>query len=98
QLSGDIVRALVDGVADVGVFAENTPTHGLDVAPFQRDELVLVCAPGHALAGSGRIAFRECLGYDIVGLNRGSSLLELTARAAEHTGLPMRLRVQVRSF
>lgn len=98
QLSGDIVRALVDGIADVGVFAENTPTHGLDVAALQCDELVVVCAKGHAIAKRRRVEFRSCLDLDFVGLNRGSSLLELLSRAAEEAGQPIRLRVQVRSF
>ena len=44
QLSGDIARALVDGVADIGVFAEGTPVDGLTVRPFQTDELVLIGA------------------------------------------------------
>jgi DNA-binding transcriptional LysR family regulator len=98
QLSGDIVRALVDGLADVGVFAENTPTHGLEVSPFQTDELVVLCCRKHPLARARRVTFGACLVHDFVGLNRGSSLLELTSRAAEQAGIPMRLRVQVRSF
>ncbi|NRF65851.1 LysR family transcriptional regulator [Aquincola sp. S2] len=98
QLSGDIARALVEGLADIGVFAENTPTGGLDVTPFQTDELVVLCAKKHPLARRRRAAFGDCLAHDFVGLNRGSSLLELTSRAAEQAGLPMHLRVQVRSF
>ncbi|MDR0226633.1 MAG: LysR family transcriptional regulator [Burkholderiaceae bacterium] len=98
QLSGDIVRAVVDGVADIGIFAENTPVGGLSVEPFRQDELVAVCAPHHPLARRRRVTFRDCLPYDFVGLNRGSSLLELTSRAAEQYGQVMRVRVQVRSF
>jgi DNA-binding transcriptional LysR family regulator len=98
QLSGDIVRALVDGLADVGVFAENTPAYGLDLMPFQTDELVVLCARQHPLARAKRVSFKACLAYEFVGLNRSSSLLELTSRAAEQAGIPMRLRVQVRSF
>jgi DNA-binding transcriptional LysR family regulator len=98
QLSGDIVRALIDGVADIGVFADNTPAHGLSVTLFQTDELVVLCARDHALARHKRVDFKSCLAHDFVGLNRGSSLLELTSRAAEQAGMPMRLRVQVRSF
>jgi DNA-binding transcriptional LysR family regulator len=98
QLSGDIVRAVVDGLADIGVFAETVPTHGLEVAPFQSDELVVVCAKKHALARLRRADFSACLKHDFVGLNRGSSLLDLTSRAAEEIGAEMRLRVQVRSF
>lgn len=98
QLSGDIVRALVQGLADIGVFAEGTPVHGLDVRPFQTDTLVLACARTHPLARRKRVAFSEALDHDFVGLNRGSSLLELTSRAAEEERRPLRLRIQVRSF
>ena len=98
QLSGDIARALVDGLADVGIFAENTPTHGLDVEPFQEDRLVILCSRRHPLAKLRRTNFGECLKHEFVGLNRGSSLLELTSRAAQQYGLPMKLRIQVRSF
>jgi len=98
QLSGDIARALVEGLADVGVFAENTPTDGLDVTHFQTDELVLLCSKKHPMAKLRRVHFSDCLGHDFVGLNRGSALLELTSRAAEQAGAPMHIRVQVRSF
>lgn len=98
QLSGDIVRALVDGLADIGVFANGTPAHGLTLMDYRSDQLVMVCARQHPLGKLKRSSFRDCLPYDFVGLNRGSSLLELTSRAAEAAGLPLRLRVQVRSF
>ncbi|WP_047468698.1 LysR substrate-binding domain-containing protein [Delftia sp. ZNC0008] len=98
QLSGDIVRAVVDGLADIGIFAENTPVGSLSVENFQQDQLVVVCAHHHPLAKRKRVSFEECLKYDFVGLNRGSSLLELTSRAAEQYGQVMRVRVQVRSF
>lgn len=98
QLSGDIVRAVVEGVADIGIFAENTPVGDLSVEHFQQDQLVAVCAHNHPLGRRKSVSFEECLKYDFVGLNRGSSLLELTSRAAEQFGHVMRVRVQVRSF
>jgi len=98
QLSGDIVRALIDGTADIGVFADNTPAHGLSTTLFQTDELVVLCTKGHLLSRHRRLDFKSCLAHDFVGLNRGSSLLELTSRAAADAGRPLRLRVQVRSF
>ncbi|SER87814.1 DNA-binding transcriptional regulator, LysR family [Giesbergeria anulus] len=98
QLSGDIVRALLDGIADVGVFADGTPAHGVTVETFQTDELVVVCSKNHPLAKRKRLSFAECLEHSFVGLNRGSSLLELISRAAEAVGQPLRLRIQVRSF
>lgn len=98
QLSGDIVRALMDGIADIGVFAEGPVTSGLDTQVIGRDQLVIACSKEHQLSKRKVISFEECLEYDFVGLNRGSSLLELTSRSAEKLGKQMRLRIQVRSY
>jgi DNA-binding transcriptional LysR family regulator len=98
QLSSDIVKALVDGIADIGVFAEGTPVTGLDIVVIGGDELVIACNKDHPLRKNKAISFKDCLQYDFVGLNRGSALLELTSRHAEKLGKQMRLRVQVRSY
>jgi len=98
QISGDIVKALLDGIADIGVFAEGAPTTGLDTQVIGNDELVIACSKSHPLSKRKRVSFEECLEYDFVGLNRGSSLLELTSRSAEKLGKQMRLRIQVRSY
>lgn len=98
QLSGDIVRALIDGIADIGVFVEGPVTSGLDTQVIGKDQLVIACSKEHQLSKRKLISFEECLQYDFVGLNRGSSLLELTSRSAEKLGKQMRLRIQVRSY
>ena len=98
QLSGDTVRAVSDGIADIGIVADGTGTSGLHVEPFATDRLVVVCARNHPLARRRSVSFRECLDHDIVGLNQGSSLLDRISRAAEEAGQPLRVRIQVRSF
>lgn len=98
QLSGDIVRALMDGIADIGVFAEGPITTGLETHIMGKDQLVIACSKDHPLSKRESISFEECLQYDFVGLNRGSSLLELTSRSAERLGKQMILRIQVRSY
>jgi DNA-binding transcriptional LysR family regulator len=98
QISGDIVKALLDGIADIGVFADGTPTAGLETSIIGQDELVVVCSKSHPIKNRKNISFEECLDYDFVGLNRGSSLLELTSRQAERLKKQMRLRIQVRSY
>ena len=98
QLSGDIVRALMDGITDIGIFAEGPITTGLDTRIMGNDQLVITCSKSHPLSKRKSISFEECLQYDFVGLNRGSSLLELTSRCAERLGKQMSLRIQVRSY
>jgi DNA-binding transcriptional LysR family regulator len=98
QLSSDIVRALTDDIADIGIFAEGTVASGLLTRVIGSDQLVIACNKSHPLNKRKRISFEECLQYDFVGLNRGSALLELTSRNAEKLGKQMRLRIQVRSY
>ena len=98
QISGDIVKALLDGIADIGVLADGTPTTGLHTQIIGHDELVIVCSNHHPIKNQKQITFEKCLDYDFVGLNRGSSLLELTSRQAERLNKQMRLRIQVRSY
>ena len=59
---------------------------------------VVVTAKDHPLAGLRRVTFADVLGYDLVGLDRISSLQRFLASKAAREGKPLRLRVQMRSF
>ena len=41
QNSSDVVLAVLDGRADLGIFADRTAAHGLDLLNYRRDRLVL---------------------------------------------------------
>ena len=59
----------------------------------------MVVAPvGHPLAGRGEVGFAEVLEYDVVGLERSSSLQRFLTSKAARAGRPLRARVQLRSF
>jgi DNA-binding transcriptional LysR family regulator len=96
--SGEIIEALGDGRADLGLFADNVPAPLVDKRVYRRDRLVLLVPADHALAGAAEIAFADTLDYDYVGLNSGSSLLIRLVDAALAAERPLRLRIQMRSF
>jgi DNA-binding transcriptional LysR family regulator len=98
RLSDEIVAAVADGAADIGIVAGTVAVVGLEVLPFRSDRFVLIVAPGHPLAKLRRIAFTEALDYDFVGLDRTSALQRFLAEKAERGGRRLRLRVQLRSF
>jgi molybdate transport repressor ModE-like protein len=98
RLSDEIVAAIADGTADIGIVAGTVEIAGLEVFPFRRDRFVLVVAPGHPLAGLDRIAFAEVLDYDFVGLDRASALQRFLSEKADRIGRRIKLRVQLRSF
>ncbi len=96
--SREVVLAVLDGRADLGIFADRTPALGLQTAPYRRDHLVLVVPPGHALARRRRLTFAEAVRYDFVSLTQSTSLAQRLALESGALGAPLRIRIHVRSF
>lgn len=93
-----IVMAVLDGRADVGVFAERTPALGLHTVPYRSDRLILVVPRGHALAARRELAFADVAGHDFVSLSHGTSLAQRLAEESNLLGSNLRIRIHVRSF
>jgi len=98
RLSDEIVAAVADGTADVGIVASTVEVAGLEVLPFRVDRFVLVVATNHPLSAVERISFAEVLDFDFVGLDRASALQRFLSEKAERIGRRLKLRVQLRSF
>lgn len=96
--SHEVVRAVLEGRADLGIFAERTPELGLRTQPYRADRLVLVVPAGHPLASRRRLAFEEAAEYDFVSLSGSTSLAQRLALESSQLGKPLRIRIQVRSF
>jgi DNA-binding transcriptional LysR family regulator len=98
RLSDEIVAAVADGTADIGIVAGTVAMAGLETLPFRTDRFVIVLAPRHPLAAAARVAFAEMLDCDFVGLDRTSALQRFLSEKAERLGRRLKLRVQLRSF
>ena len=98
QNSRDAVLAVLDGRADLGIFAERTPAFGLQTLAYRRDRLVLVAPQGHPLAARRSMAFVEAIDYEFVSLAQATSLAERMALATQALGRALRVRIHVRSF
>ena len=98
RLSDEIVAAIADGKADIGIVAGTEDVTGLEVFPFRVDRFVLVTSPNHPLAAAQQIAFADTLDSDFVGLDRASSLQRFLSEKADRIGRRLKLRVQLRSF
>ncbi|MFC5608094.1 LysR substrate-binding domain-containing protein [Variovorax soli] len=96
--SSEVVLAVLDGRADVGIFADRTPAHGLQVMNYRADRLVLVAPRGHALARRRSVRFEEAIEHDFVCLSKGTSLAKRLQAEAEALGRRLKTRIQVRSF
>ena len=95
--SPEIVRGVARGRAEIGIVADAVDAAAeLETFPFAEDRLVLVTPVAHPLAGKRRMAFKDTLSHDFVGLPAGSALQEhLDGHAA---GTALRLRVRLPGF
>lgn len=97
--SGAIVRAVAAGEAEIGIVADAVdPAAELLTFPFAEDRLVLVVPRGHPLARRRRVAFRETLDEDYVGLIAGSALQEHVNDQAARAGHRLKLRLRLPGF
>ncbi len=98
RLSDDIVRALLDGQADLGIVAGTVRTESLDTIAYRQERLVLAVPAGHPLADERAIAFERTLDFDQVGLQEASAIHGFIRRICDELHRPLRLRIQVGNF
>ncbi|MCQ6255131.1 LysR family transcriptional regulator [Pseudomonas sp. Q11] len=98
RVSSEAIRAVREGLTDIGIFAGHVPADEVQVFSYRHDRLVLVTPREHPLAERSSISLRDAVGYDFIGLQQDASLHSLLQQAARHLGTPLRLRIQVRSF
>lgn len=98
RLSDEIVGLIAEGVGDVGIVAGTVDVGSLETFPFRSDRFVVVTPKGHPLAARRAVTFAEVLDYDLVSLDRASSLQRFLAGKAAREGRTLRLRIQLRSF
>ena len=96
--SSEIVMAVLNGEADLGIFADRTPTFGLQVTAYREDRLAVVVPRGHPLALKRSARFEDLMAYDFVSLPRDTSLALRLKTESEALGRSLKLRIQVRSF
>jgi DNA-binding transcriptional LysR family regulator len=97
--SGEIMRAIAEGLADIGIVAEPVdPAEELETFPFAEDRLVVITPRRHVLGPRREIAFREVLDHDFVGLVAGSALQKTLNHHAARAGRRLKLRVRLNSF
>lgn len=102
RTSADIVRAIASGLVEAGVVADavahSAEASGLRLQPVERDHLVLIAAPGHRLAGLGKLRLGDVLDQPFVGLAHGSALQESIETQARAAGHALALRIRMTTF
>ncbi|WGF90112.1 LysR substrate-binding domain-containing protein [Marinivivus vitaminiproducens] len=98
NVSPEVLRAVSNGLADFGVFANTMALPpNLTVYPYRRDRVVAVVPRGHSLANRESVAFAELLDHDQICSNEAHSLTALQLREAERLGRTLRFAYTVRT-
>ncbi len=95
HLSTEVMRAVQEGAADLGICNTGVGTGELQALPYRSDKLVLIVPAGHVLATQGPILFEAALDYDQVGLHSNSSIYLAMRQAAADVGRTIKLRIHV---
>ena len=98
RLSYQVVKAVADGVADIGVSANDSGGVGMEFFPYRSDWLTLVTHKDHPLAKFDSLNFEDTLDYDYVGLFEASAIHSFLIKAADDIGRVLRERVEVSNF
>ncbi len=93
--STDIVQALVDLRADLGVVAGVTDMRMLQTHLVASDQLVVLVGRSHRLAGQAQVSFADILAEPIVGMADTALETHLAERAAR-LGRQLDYRIQLR--
>ncbi|MGG1943318.1 LysR family transcriptional regulator [Trinickia sp. NRRL B-1857] len=98
RLSHDIVGAVVDGRAEIGVVALESEHPALEFLPYRKDQLVLLTPIDHPLAGKGATSFASCLGQPFISLQSGAALHTFLMNHANALDGRLDVRVQVSGY
>lgn len=95
HLSSEVIRAVQEGAADLGVCHVAGGVGELQSLSYRHDRLALIVPAGHPLASRSAIDFMDSLDFDHVGLHTNSSIYVAMHEAALNAGRGIKLRIHV---
>jgi DNA-binding transcriptional LysR family regulator len=98
SISPLILKAIAGREGEIGIFGGGIPSPDLHIQPYRDDQLSVVLPKGHRLEKRGVVRFADVTDEDFVGLQAGSSIDALAARAAGELGKSLKLRIRMTGF
>jgi DNA-binding transcriptional LysR family regulator len=98
RTSHEIVPAIAAGLADIGIAADLVDIAEVESFPFATDRLVIIVPKDHPLGRRRRLAFRDALDHEFIGLKDSNPLQLYIGQHAARAGRPLKLRVRLSSI
>lgn len=95
RVSPEVVRAVREGAADIGVLWDASDVGDLQVQPYRYDHMCLAVRHDHPLAGSQQVSFEAIMDQIAVGVAPGGMVDTLLRREAAIRSHSLAYRIQV---
>lgn len=96
--SSETQRALLDGLADVGVVDAPIRVRGIDLEDFFSDDLVIVVHADHPLARQDAVFMNAVLDEEFIALIESTALSARLAMSASSANKTLRIRMRMHGF
>lgn len=93
--STNIVTAIRNKIADIGVIADSTDLTGLDIRPFSSDELVVFVHKDSLWANRENVPFSDIIDAEFIGLMEDNPLQKHIDNNAKQQGRRLNYRVRM---
>lgn len=90
----EVVEAVLDDAADVGILAFPSPNKGLTIIPWKSEPMVFVCSATHPLAGSSVVGAREIARQRFVAFDKSLSIRKAVDRALRNRHVRVEIAMQ----
>ena len=91
QQTEEIYREVMDDSVDVGIVACPVTRRGLEMFLFSEEEMVLICAPEHPLAGHASVSLRDLDGVAFIGFDNDIPTRKLIEARLTRAGARVRV-------
>ncbi|MEA5673356.1 LysR substrate-binding domain-containing protein [Pseudomonas sp. MH2] len=96
--SVDVLRVVLAGECEIGVFDGNLVNDGLVSLPFRTERLVLLVPADHELAGREHVRLVDALDHAFVCLPAERAMQRFVEELAMNLAMPLKIRVRAPSF
>ncbi|MDH0647934.1 LysR substrate-binding domain-containing protein [Pseudomonas sp. GD03858] len=96
--SVDVLRVVLSGECEIGVYDGNLVNDGLVSLPFRTERLVLLVAADHPLAAREQLRLVDALDFAFVCLPAERAMQRFVEELALNLAMPLKVRVRAPSF
>lgn len=93
-----VVQGLLEGRADVGIFSNWTLASGIEMWPWQYDQLAVLVYPGHPLENRASLQLADIINEKFIVPHRESTVSHILEREARKLGANLTIAIRVSSF